>query len=589
MNDLMLIKEMLRDLPNAAYTCDEMGFVKAYNKAAVELWGREPVAGQDRWGGSWKTFNADGSSLKPGECPMAKTLMQQKPVYGKEIIVQRPDNSLRHVITYPAPLYNEAGKISGGINILIDITENKQQPNSENDQYRDIIEYAADGIFIFDRQGNFLSANKSGCKMLGYTRDELILLNVADIMPVAYRGKLPVATDRLFRGETILAERQFVKSEGTLFFGEISASLTGSGNIQAIVRDITQRRTAEQQLQKRVERHNILTEATADTIWDWDVVNNKMFYNEGITKMLGYQVAEIKNLTNWWKKNIHPDDFERVCKTVDEVFSSRKKNSHLTYRFKCADDSYKFIYDRWLTIFDKYGRPERMVGVMQDVTKYKEEDVRITKAIIETQESERRIIGAELHDNVNQILTGCLLNLAMIKSATPEKVSELAETSREYLLTAISELRKLTHRLVPVTESNTGSPVELFENLVSSMNINRQFRVHTDFAELTSNHIDDDTALSLYRMLQEQLTNIVKYSKATAVDISIAVSDNTIVMRIYDNGQGFDARLVTMGIGLNNIKKRIRLLDGVFTLNTSEGNGCEIIAQVPVSKQVVAA
>lgn len=484
--------------------------------------------------------------------------------------------------------FNQQAELQGSINMMMDINEKMKGPTVDAAMYKEMVEAAADGIFLFDQDGNFLSVNPAGCNMLGYRKQELQLLNITDIIPLAYTGKFPVNLERLKKEDTMLVERQFVKNDGTIFFAEVNAKLVFNGNIQAIVRDITTRKYAEQKLLKTVERQDILTEATADTIWDWDVVNNKMFYNEGITKMLGYEISEIRNLTNWWKKNIHPDDFERVCKTVDEVFKCRKKNSHLTYRFRCADDSYKFIYDRWLTIFDKYGRPERMVGVMQDVTRHKDEDVRIAKVIIETQESERRIIGAELHDNVNQILTGCLLNLAMIKTASPERVTELAETSREYILTAISELRKLTHRLVPATDIKT-APQELFENLILSMNINSQFKINTHFEALKSICISEDIQLNLYRMLQEQLTNIVKYAKATRIDISIDTKGSNIVMRICDNGKGFNSQLVKMGIGLSNIKKRIQLLEGVFALNTSEGNGCEIIAEIPVSRQEIAA
>ncbi|MBL0358690.1 MAG: PAS domain S-box protein [Chitinophagaceae bacterium] len=582
------IRDIIQDLPNAIYTCDELGYVQTYNKAAVELWGRKPVAGKDRWSGSWKIYNTDGSSLSPEDSPMAITLKERRPLYGKEIIIKRPDSSLRHVIPYPSPLYNDQGQLTGAINILIDITESRLEQIKEENSYKELVEEAADGIFLFDQQGGFVSVNSTGCSMLGYSKDELSKLNLADIIPVVYTGKLPVNMEKLKDGNAMLVERQFVKSDGTVFFAEVSARLASNGNIQAIVRDITERKQTEQKQVKTLERHHMLTEATTDTIWDWDIVNNKMFYNEGITKLLGYEVSEIKNLSNWWKKNIHPDDFERVCKTVDEVFKIKKHNSHLTYRFKCADDSYKFIYDRWLTIFDKYGRPERMVGVMQDVTRHKDEDVRISKLIIETQESERRLIGTELHDNVNQILTGCLLNLAMIKSATPERATQLAETSREYILTAIGELRNLTHRLVPANKCGV-SATELFEDLILSMNIHRQFKINTHFEQLKTITIGDEIQLNLYRMLQEQLTNIVKYSRATTIDISICVRNNNIVMRIYDNGKGFDAQLVRMGIGLSNIKHRIQLLDGEFVLNTSEGNGCEIIAAIPVNKQVIAA
>lgn len=327
-----------------------------------------------------------------------------------------------------------------------------------------------------------------------------------------------------------------------------------------------------------------------DIIWNWDFLNNRIFYNHTVSDVLGYEIFEVKNPEGWLKKNIHPDDYHRVCNTLQDVFKKQQRNCHITYRFKCADDSFKFIYDRWLTIFDKKGRPERMVAVMQDVAREKEQDIEthVTQLVRKTQEEERRQIGLELHDNVNQILTGCLLNLAMVKYASPERTAQLVETSRSYILTAIDELRKLTHRLAPATQDGC-SMKELFENLIQSMNINRQFKVKVFIDQLKEGLVENDIQLNLYRMLQEQLTNIVKYSKATAVDVSVTIKDQCIKMRIYDNGKGFNSQLVRMGIGLNNIKKRIQLLNGVFMLNTSEGNGCELMAEIPLGRQLAQA
>jgi PAS domain S-box-containing protein len=336
--------------------------------------------------------------------------------------------------------------------------------------------------------------------------------------------------------------------------------------------------------------HDASAAPATDIIWNWDFTNNRIFYNQTIRDVLGYEISEVKHTETWQKKNIHPDDYDRVCNAVKEVCRKQQRNYHITYRFKCADDSYKFIYDRWLTIFDKNGRPERITGVMQDVTGEREQgaDAHLAKMLMETKQEERQQIGLELHDNVNQILTGCLLNLAMVKYASPERTAELVETSRGYVLTAIDELRKLTHRLAPATQDTCNMKV-LFENLIQSMNINRQFKVKVFIEQLKEGWIENDIQLNLYRMLQEQLTNIVKYSKATAVDVSVTIKGQYIKMRIHDNGRGFNSHLVRMGIGLNNIKKRIQLLNGVFLLNTSEGNGCELMAEIPLDRQLAQA
>ena len=91
-----------------------------------------------------------------------------------------------------------------------------------------------------------------------------------------------------------------------------------------------------------------------------------------------------------------------------------------------------------------------------------------------------------------------------------------------------------------------------------------------------------DIQLNLYRILQEQLNNIMKYAKATVIEVSLRLQSNAIQLRIYDNGIGFDTKHSKNGIGLSNIKKRSQLFSGNFFLNSSPGNGCEIIVEIPL-------
>ena len=285
------------------------------------------------------------------------------------------------------------------------------------------------------------------------------------------------------------------------------------------------------------------------------------------------------------EKNIHPDDRLLVSRSLDKVFVKKRQNFQLTYRFRCADGSFKYIYDRAFIIFDKQGIATRMIGAMQDVTYQMEEEIRVAKATIDAQENERHQIGLELHDNVNQLLTASLLNLGMMKKVPEGKNEELAKKTQEYISTAIEELRKISHRLAPVS-LNKVSLKESFERLIHCMNANNQFSINARFDDFWQTGISNDIQLNLYRILQEQLTNIVKYSSATAIDISVTYRKNYISMRIADNGKGFDSTRIYKGIGLNNMEKRTQLLSGVFTLNTSPGNGCEIIAAIPLDNKV---
>lgn len=119
-------RNLIQSLPVAVYTCDKNGYIQLYNKAAVELWGRKPEIGKDLWCGSFKISNTDGSSLPLDKCPMAIALKEERAVLEQEIIIERPNGEKRFVLPNPRPIFDENGKLSGCINTLIDITDQKR-------------------------------------------------------------------------------------------------------------------------------------------------------------------------------------------------------------------------------------------------------------------------------------------------------------------------------------------------------------------------------------------------------------------------------------------------------------------------------
>jgi PAS domain S-box-containing protein len=119
-------RELIEALPAAIYTTDAAGRITFYNKAAVELAGRRPVLGSDRWCVTWRLFRPDGTSLPHDECPMAIALKEDRPIRGTESIAERPDGTWVTFIPYPTPLHDSSGALIGAVNMLVDITERKK-------------------------------------------------------------------------------------------------------------------------------------------------------------------------------------------------------------------------------------------------------------------------------------------------------------------------------------------------------------------------------------------------------------------------------------------------------------------------------
>lgn len=141
----------------------------------------------------------------------------------------------------------------------------------------------------------------------------------------------------------------------------------------SIERDVTEKIEKEIRLRESLERYDIVSKATSDTIWDMDLNNDTMLYNENIYNMFGYNREEVNSVTNWWKHLIHPNDRIFVNQKFREAIAYRIDRFQLEYRFKAADGTYKHIFDRAFVIKDENGEPTRIIGAMQDITQAVEE------------------------------------------------------------------------------------------------------------------------------------------------------------------------------------------------------------------------
>lgn len=118
---------VLNELPVPVYRTDADGEVTYWNRACVDFAGREPQLGEDRWCVTWQIFTTDGEVLPHDQCPMAVAVKNRKAVRGKVAIALRPDGSRRAFTPYPTPLFDEAGELTGAVNLLIDVSDEQSE------------------------------------------------------------------------------------------------------------------------------------------------------------------------------------------------------------------------------------------------------------------------------------------------------------------------------------------------------------------------------------------------------------------------------------------------------------------------------
>ena len=217
------------------------------------------------------------------------------------------------------------------------------------------------------------------------------------------------------------------------------------------------------------------------------------------------------------------------------------------------------------------------INIALENSRLEKEDI---QKALRQQESERNEIGRELHDNINQVLAAAKL---YVQSAIDhkEKNDELLRKGQEYILMAISEIRKLSHTLV--TPSLREIPLvtavtELMHDVRQTTQLQINFTPNNYFPE----KITEECKLMFYRIIQEQVMNIIKYANASAVSIDLHSMEHLIVLKITDDGKGFNKVAHTEGIGLKNIRNRAAFYNGRIKITTEPGKGCSLAVYIPL-------
>ncbi|HEV8285467.1 MAG TPA: PAS domain S-box protein [Chitinophagaceae bacterium] len=205
----------------------------------------------------------------------------------------------------------------------------------------------------------------------------------------------------------------------------------------------------------------------------------------------------------------------------------------------------------------------------------------ITRATIEGQEKERKEIGRELHDNINQILTTTQLYLEIAKGTADVKTLEMIQLSSKSIAHVIEEIRKLSRSLTPPALGDLGL-VESVKDLCESIKTTQVFTIRFYHKNFDESILHENVKLMLFRIVQEQINNIIRYANATTILIRFITDRDQVMLVISDNGKGFDPLTTKKGLGLNNIINRAELFNGKVEIKSGPEQGCSIIVIVPI-------
>ncbi len=399
------------------------------------------------------------------------------------------------------------------------------------------------------------------------------LLPNTPIIVLSGLSTIEIATESISLG----AQDYLVKGE---FDGRLLAKI--------VQYSIERKRTSEK-LRESYQRFEYLNKATQDTIWEWDFKNDEVSYSPTLSTLFGYKINETISNYDWWKENIHVADKDRVVGKIAQRIKDQKTSWEDEYLFRCADGSYKHVFDRGYVLYNEAGEAYKMIGSMADITERKKlreelmaQQLKQKELIIEVtllaQEKERNELGRELHDNINQILATVKMYIGLVRSGQKYE-EDLLGKSYEYVNDAMEELRKLSHSLVAPSLGDL-SLSEALQDLVHDTNLFKGLQVQLLIDE-NYKEKDKSKELMLYRIVQEQLNNITKHAKANTVVITIKKDNNNLFLSVADDGVGFDSTKKKKGIGLKNISSRVEFYSGKMNIISSPGEGCAMEVYIP--------
>ncbi len=460
-----------------------------------------------------------------------------------------------------------------------------------------IMNAALDAIICIDKTGAITVWNSQAERLFGWTEGEILGKQLVEsIIPEQYRKGHTEGFNRYLETGTgpilnKLVELTALNRNGNEFPIEliiVPVKQTGSDFFCAFIRDITERKKSEDRIRFKANLLNTVGQAVIAT----DLEGTVIYWNKAAEKIYGWSVEEAtgKNIIDLTPAQ---QSKEEAVEIMNELNKGNLWSGEFSVRRKDGTDFPAFVTDS--PIYDQQGHLTGIIGISHDISERKkaeavlksleekiteqklQEQKKISRAIIKAQEEEKNHLGKELHDNINQILAGAKLHMG-VAANKDEKIKAILKYPMELIDTTVEEIRLLSKR--QVTPVKNIDLEELIQQLVLTLRNNQMIETEFTYSVLPG-QLPDHLKLNIYRLLQEQVNNIMKHSDAAKVSLSIKAEENNVNIRVMDDGIGFNMNAKRKGIGISNMINRIEFYNGKLTIETAAGKGCKIEIIIP--------
>ena len=334
----------------------------------------------------------------------------------------------------------------------IDVTEKlkaKQALEESELRFKSLIQEGSDLIAIVDHEGTFKYVNTSIKSILGIEEQFFMGKLVFDFIHPEDKEQVRREFKQISVSKRVsMTPYRFKIKDEEYRWIETILTRVDHDSINGVIsnsRDITQRIENELKTQESISRFNIVSKATSDAIWDWDISTGIVICNKGMKGIFGHDRSSYDN--NWFNEQVHPEDLDRLIEEMKEAIVNRTSKAASEYRFRCADGTYKYVLDRSFLLFDKNGEASRMIGSMQDIT----ERVNYVRDIEQQNTRLREISWMQSH-HVRAPLARILGISTLI--ADHLKNEPESEELLDYLLKSVHELDLVVRDIVKKTEDS---------------------------------------------------------------------------------------------------------------------------------------
>ena len=461
-------------------------------------------------------------------------------------------------------------------------------------------ELSIDGMRLLDSAGKIMMVNDAYCKIVEIGKENLLGKLFSDIYATPEREEILNTYRNDAKSNTI--ETHFER-ENTLWNGkkcwfDFSNSFVNIPEIGkvtlSIIKDITERKTAELELKDSEEKFRTLFNNTNDAVIVTLLTDGKSYgdfieVNEIACKRLGYTKEEFLKLSP--SAIVLPGYIDEFNKYNEKLLKELHVVYDLVHR---AKDNHQIFVEVSSHLFTYKGKPT-VLSVARDITERKRAEKKLKKTSMRLRnlashlqsirEEERTTIAREIHDELGQVLTVLKIQITLLSKKLRDDQKELKNKlsyASGIIDSTVEKVQRITAKLRPNILDELGLiPAIEWQAQEFHKVTGIQFSVSLPDEEI---QLEDEKSTAIFRIFQEALTNVIRHSSAKTVSVLMNIKDGFMVLRIKDDGQGINPEQIydTRSLGIIGMKERALLLGGEVIIEGITGKGTVVTVEMPL-------